>query len=117
MAKKKPRIPKPGGNSYIDRQAKAKYERMRRQEILTQMCLDAAMIAANQTFNRKGEKVIEFAENMMRIFDEIARLTVEDAQDDPEFIYAKTMLDECLQSIIGDSFQPWDVRYGEGGEE
>lgn len=117
MAKSKhrPQPSRSGGNTYLLKQAEEKRKRLKRQDVLTQMCLDAAMIAANETFQRKGSIIIEFAAKMMSIFEEIAINTVEDAKDDPEFIYTKTKLDERLKSILGDSYQCWDERYN-GGE-
>ena len=115
MAKSKHKLqtPKPGANTYLQKKEMEKQVRLRRQDILTQMCLDAACISVNETFNRKGEIVKVFCQNMMDAFNEIARMTVEDARDDPEFEYAKTKLDERLKYIMGDNFQPWEQRYNQ----
>ena len=83
---------------------------------MTQMMLDAVVIGANETFGRRGGIIRDLCANTMTAFDEIARLTVADSKDDPEFIYAKTKLDERLHEILGEHFQPWDVRYNQGGE-
>lgn len=98
-----------GKNAY----AKTLIEKKRqRQDILTQMCADAAAIAANEVFHRNGKIVQEFIVKMMETLDEIAHITVSDAKDDPNFEYAKATLDRRLQSILKDAFQPWDERYG-----
>ena len=86
--------------------------RMKRQDTLTQMMLDAACLAANETFHRKGEIIKEFCGNVMVFLDEIAQLAVDDAKDDPNFEYAKAKLDERLEYILGEYFQPWGKRYG-----
>ena len=112
MPKSKRRFPQSGGSAYLKKQAEEKEKRLRRQEVHTQMLTDAACIAVNATFHCKGQKVTDFCRNMMVAFDEIARMTVEDAKDDPDFVYAKSKLDERLKYILGDDFQPWEERYG-----
>lgn len=99
-------------NEYaIELAIKKAAENKRRQEFTMQMCVDAAVIAANKTFNRKGEKVVEFAEEMIDIFYDIAELTVEDAKGDESLEYTKAKVDERLHYILGDKFQDWDTRY------
>ena len=114
MAKSKhrPRSPRSGGNTYLKKRAEEKEKQLRRQDTLTQMMLDAMVIAANETFGRKGDIIRDLCANTMTAFDEIARMSVEDAKDDPDFVYAKSKLDERLKYILGDDFQPWEERYG-----
>lgn len=92
--------------------AELQRKRLKRQDTLTQMMLDAMVIAANETFGRKGDIIRDLCANTMTAFDEIARMTVKDARDDPDFEYAKAKLDERLKYILGEHFQPWEERYG-----
>lgn len=48
---------------------------------------------------------------MAQYIHEIATFLVEDAQYDPKAVYAKAKVDERLQKICGDKFQPWEERY------
>ena len=41
-----------------------------------QWCADAAILAANEVFKRRGEKLVEFALAMQRYSQEIASLTM-----------------------------------------
>ena len=80
-------------------------------EFTMQWCCDAAIIAANEVFHRKGEKLVEFARAFSRIAHEIAQLTTDDAVADRTLEYTKVKTDAMLQPLLGDAFQPWDVRY------
>ena len=104
-----------GGNGYLQKKAREREERLRRQGVLTQMMMDAVVIAANETFGRRGDIIKTLCANTMTVFDEIAAVTVEDAKDDPQFEYAKAKLDERLEKILGKHFQPWEVRYAKDG--
>lgn len=76
-----------------------------------QWCADAAILAANEVFQRKGEKIVEFHNAFIRYAHEIAEMTMEDAKADKSLVYTKAKLDERLEAILGKDFIPWDERY------
>ena len=76
-----------------------------------QWCADAALLAVNEVFQRRGPKLAEFHEAFMRYSQEIARMTVDDARGDKSIEYTKARLDERLKELLGDDFVPWDERY------
>lgn len=116
MAKSKhrPQASRSGGNGYLQKKAQEKAERLKRQDTLTQMLLDAVVLADNEIFHRTGDIVAKHCAAVLTALDEISHATLEDAKDDKEFIYAKTKLDERLEKILGKHFQPWDERYRKG---
>ena len=72
---------------------------------------DAAILAANEVFQRKGKKIVEFHNAFIRWSHEIAEMTMDDAKGDKSLEYTKVKLDERLQEILGEDFMPWDERY------
>lgn len=76
-----------------------------------QWCADAALLAANEVFNRRGEKLSEFHEAFMRYSEKIARMTLDDAKGDKTIEYTRDSVDKSLQAILGKDFVPWDERY------
>lgn len=80
--------------------------------IHTQMCMDAAMIAANEVFNMGPTRCKDFADAFSEALCSTAETTVEDAKSDKKLWYTKEKLDERLKKICGEHFVPWEVRYG-----
>lgn len=78
-----------------------------------QLCADAAAIAANKVFHRKGDVLAEFLREYNRIAIEIATMTMDDAGADKSITYAKAKIDAALKELLGEHFQPWEVRYGD----
>jgi NOL1/NOP2/fmu family ribosome biogenesis protein len=76
-----------------------------------QWCSDAAILAANEVFQRRGEKIVEFHNAFVRWSHEIAEMTLEDAKGDKSLEYTKAKVDEELKKILGKAFVPWDERY------
>lgn len=74
----------------------------------TQMCLDAAMLAANEVLKMGPTYAESFAAAFSQALMEIAEMTVSDTRD---LEYTKDKLDARLQKIVGEKFQPWDERY------
>lgn len=77
-----------------------------------QQSSDAALMAADDTFDvneYSAEKFfIAHTENM----NAISRLSVEDGTDDPEMVYTKDTVDARLLKIVGEkNFVPWEDRY------
>ena len=79
--------------------------------IHTQMCLDAAMIAANEVFNMGPSRAKTFADAFSSALKEIATMTVQDGKSDKQLWFTKAKLDERLKQICGENFQPWEERY------
>ena len=77
----------------------------------TQMCLDAAMIAANEVFNMGPSRVEAFCAAFSATLSEIAAMTVSDGKTDRELWHTKDTIDRRLRQICGDHFQPWEERY------
>lgn len=80
-----------------------------RQHIAIQMSKDAAMLAAHEVLKMGPGRACTFSAAFDQALREIAKLTVEDA---PDMAYIKTKLDDRLKEICGDSFVPWEERYG-----
>lgn len=76
-----------------------------------QWCADAAILAANEVFQRKGKKLVEFHNAFIRYSHEIAEMTLADAKGDRSLEYTKAKLDERMQELLGEDFVPWDERY------
>lgn len=85
---------------------------METRHIHTQMCLDAAMIAANEVFNMGPTRCLDFVKAFNQALSEIANMTVEDGKTDKELWKTKDALDKTLKKICGENFEPWEVRYG-----
>ena len=95
----------------------ARIQRQKAQEInvrtlfTMQWCADAAAIAANEVFSRKGDKIAEFLKKMSEYSHEIAEMTSNDAKGDKTIEYTKAKIDGKLKEILGEHFQPWEERY------
>lgn len=77
----------------------------------TQWCADAAILAANEVFQRRGKKLVDFHNAFVRYAHEIAEMTMEDAKADKSLEYTKYKVDEQLKELLGDDFVPWEERY------
>ena len=104
----------PKQSAYLKRLQLDKTLAIERDRLFTmQWCADAAILAANEVFKRRGEKLVEFALAMQRYSQEIASLTMADAKDDKDIEYTKAKVDAALKAILPENvFQPWDERYG-----
>ena len=104
----------PKQSAYLKRLQLNKALAIERDRLFTiQYCADAAILAAHEVFNRKGEKLSEFGDAMARYANEISRLTLDDAKDDKDIEYTKAKVDAALKDILPEErFQPWDERYG-----
>lgn len=80
----------------------------------TQWCADAAIIAANEVFGRRGKKLVEFNNAFVRLSREIAEMTLDDAKGDKTLEYTKYKVDERLKELLGEDFVPWEERYNFG---
>ena len=78
-----------------------------------QMAKDVADIEASEVFGLGEGRALRWTQVYSEILNDMMEMVVRDGKDDPEFIYAKTKIDERLKQINGKHFQPWEVRYGE----
>lgn len=76
-----------------------------------QWCADAAILAANEVFHRRGKMLVEFHNAFIRYSHEIANMTLDDAKGDKSLEYTKAKLDGRLKELLGEDFVPWDERY------
>ena len=100
-------------NNYIARQQARKAADIKRHRLFTmQWCADAAILAAHEVFQRKGEKLVEFHNAFVRRASEIAEMTLTDAKDDKHIDFTKGKVDGQLLEVLGEEFfQPWEERY------
>lgn len=77
----------------------------------TQMCKDAAFLAANAVFNMGPSRAPEFSKAFDEALKEIALMTINDGKDDKELWHTKDTIDKELSRICGENFVPWDDRY------
>lgn len=75
-------------------------------------CADAAILAAHEVFQRRGDKLAEFHEAFCKWANAIAETTLDDAKDDRSIEYTKGKIDRMLLDVLGEEhFQPWEERY------
>lgn len=100
-------------NSMLAKRDAAIYARYRQQlEVMQQIGLDAAMIAANKVLQLGKGRAVKFGQAYMEAVNDIANLIVNDSKDDLEIVFAKDKLDAKLLQIVGpDNFDGFDVRY------
>lgn len=74
-------------------------------------CADAAILAANEVFHRRGKALVDFNNAFVRYAHEIAEMTLDDAKADKTLEYTKYKVDEQLKELLGEDFVPWEERY------
>lgn len=105
-------MPKKHNNAYLARQKAQMDARIHYHRRFTmQWCADAAILAAHEVFQRKGEKLSEFGRAFFKWAQMIAELTINDAKDDRTIDYTKGKVDGMLKDLLGDDFIPWEERY------
>ena len=83
----------------------------RQLDIGMQISADAALMAADDTFDVNEYSAEKFHIAHRDYVNAIASLTVEDSKSDPKIVYTKTDIDRRLLQIVGkDKFVPWDER-------
>lgn len=105
-------MPKP--SAYMQKiQAAQAAEISYQRKFTVQWCEDAALLAANEVFQRRGEKLAEFRDAFRQIVTEIANMTIDDARGDKSLEYTKDRLDGRLRSVLPEKdFEDWNMRYG-----
>ncbi len=113
MAKKRkpPRLPG-GGRTFVPVQAMVNdREKAYQRNFARQFVVDAAVLAAHDTFGAGPKRMQEFYACLHSKLMEMSELILEDAKDDKELVYMKTKLDEALKPLLGQNFRPYDERY------
>lgn len=113
MAKKRkpPKLPG-GGKNFVNVQAKINRDELNFQRNFTrQFVVDAAVLAAHETFGAGEKRIADFLDSLYKTLDQIADMALADAKDDKTIIYTKDKLDEALKPLLGVNFQPYDERY------
>ena len=105
-------MPKP--SAYMQKiQAAQAAEINYHRKFTTQWCEDAAVLAANEVFQRRGDKLVEFRDAYRRWADDIASMTIDDAKGDKSLEYTKDRLDGRLRAVLPEKdFEDWGKRYG-----
>ena len=99
-------------SGYLARQQAQRAHDLKWHRLFTiQWCADAAVLAAHDVFQRKGEKLVEFYNAFVKYAHEIADMTLADAKDDKSIEYTKGKVDRQLEELLGDNFRPWEERY------
>ena len=81
-------------------------------DMAMQISADAALMAADDTFDVNEYSAEKFHLAHIDYVNAICKLTVEDAKDDPHIVYSKADIDRRLLQIVGeDNFVPWDERH------
>lgn len=100
----------PKQSAYLKKvQSAARQRVVEENAVRTQMCMDAAMIAANEVFQMGPGRAPAFATAFSEALSEIAEMTISDTRD---MEYTKVKLDKRLEEICGKAFVPWEKRYG-----
>lgn len=101
------------GNTYIkSTKAVANQARAFGFDMGAQITADAAILDANEVFGAGPKRIKEFMDCLNKWGNEIGKTSVECSEaNDTELSYVKTRLDERLQTICGEHFVPWDIRY------
>jgi hypothetical protein len=81
-------------------------------DMALQQSADGAMMAIDDVFDVNEYSAEKFHVAHVEYVNQMARLMLEDYEDDKTMIYTKTDLDRRLKQIVGEkNFQPWDDRY------
>lgn len=107
---------KPGAAlNKIRAEADLKYRLLFQQKVdmLTQMGMDAAVIAAHEVLRLGPGRAKAFRTAYEAAMNEMAVMMYDDQKDDTEFVYAKEKIDQKIKAIVGaENFSPWEERYG-----
>lgn len=77
-----------------------------------QIASDAALMAADDTFDVNAYSAEKFHAAHIKYVNDISQLTIDDSEDDRDIIFTKTDVDRRLLQIVGkDNFISWDERY------
>lgn len=76
-----------------------------------QMADDAALMAADDTFDVNEYSAEKFHDRYVYYVNEISHMAVVEDKDDPDMEWTKATIDRRLLQIVGEkNFVPWDER-------
>lgn len=91
-------------------QAKADYLRML--DMALQQSSDAALMAADDTFDVNAYSAKKFHDAHIMYMNKISHMAVVEDKDDPEMEWTRDTVDRRVLQIVGEeNFIPWDERY------
>ena len=99
------------------REYELKFAQMRANHLIQldmalQQSADGAMMAIDDVFDVNEYSAEKFHVAHVEYVNQMARLMLEDYEDDKTMIYTKTDIDRRLKQIVGEkNFVPWDDRY------
>lgn len=98
----------------IEARAEEKYRAafIGKMDTLQQMCIDAAFFAAADVFQMGPGRCEAFGQAMVDYLHEMAGMMINDGRNDAELAYAFGKVDQRMQKICGEKFEPWEVWYG-----
>ena len=80
-------------------------------DMALQQAADAAMMAIDDVFDVNEYSAEKFYVAHVQYVNQMARLMLDDYEDDKEMLHTKTDIDRRLKQIVGDNFEPWEERY------
>lgn len=99
-------------NNFLARMEREKEKSLAmRTRFTLQMSLDAALIAAAEVFSLGEKRAKVFMDKFAEVYNDMARMALEDAETDKEIAYTKAKVDARLREICGKYFCPWEERY------
>lgn len=89
---------------------KGKY--MLQLDMALQQCSDAALMAADDTFDVNEYSADKFHKAHVEYMNKISHMAVVEDKDDPDMEWTKDTVDRRILQIVGKkNFVPWDERY------
>ena len=86
----------------------------RKLDISLQMCLDAALIVANEQLHLGPTRAPAFADEFKRTVNKMADMLVVDSKDDPDLVYSRDQIDKRILQVVGkENYKNWKERYKE----
>lgn len=99
-------------NNFLARMEREKEKALdMRTRFTLQMSLDAALIAAAEVFSLGEKRAKVFMDKFAEVYNDMARMALEDAETDREIAYTKAKVDARMREICGKYFCPWEERY------
>lgn len=99
-------------NNFLNRMRNQfEVEARARAKLAMTLSVDAAILAVNECFSIGPERAPDFVATLMTWYNKLAELVCEDAKDDKALDYSRTKIDQAIQQIMGEQFQPWNVRH------
>ena len=97
---------------YERKLAIAKAEHMLQLDMALQQCSDAALMAADDTFDVNEYSAEKFHKAHVEYMNKISHMAVVEDKDDPEMEWTKDTVDRRILQIVGKAnFVPWEERY------